>query len=324
MGYYLGIDLGGTNIGVGIIDETYRFVAEYSTFTQSERGFGPIIADMAGAAVKALEEAGLTVNDIPYVGIGVPSSINPVTNRVVYANNLQWKDEDVIGEFRKHLDIPIFLANDADAAALGEAVAGAAKAYTNVMMLTLGTGVGGSIILDKHIFAGGDGYGCEPGHSTVVMDGRRCTCGRKGCLEAYASVTALIQDTRAAMEKTPHSLMHQAAAAAGRVDGRTSFDAAKQGDEAAMEVVKNYIHYLAVGISSFETLFRPEVVLLGGGVANQGDYLIEPLRKKVHAMGLSPENTPEIPILHAVLGNNAGIIGAALLGGALQSKTYSL
>lgn len=299
---------------MGVIDETYHFVSEYHTFTLGKRGFKAIIADMAAAAVKALEKADLTLKDIPYVGIGVPSSINPVTGRVVYANNLQWKDEDVVGEFRKHLDIPVYLANDADAAALGEAIAGAAKDYGNVMMLTLGTGVGGSVIFDKKIFAGGDGYGCEPGHSMIVMDGRLCTCGRKGCLEAYASVTALIRDTEAAMEETPDSLMHEVAANAGKVNGRTSFDAAKRGDKAAIEVVKNYIIYLAVGISSFETLLRPEAVLLGGGVANQGDYLIEPLKKKVHAMGLSPENTPEIPILHAVLGNDAGIIGAALLG----------
>lgn len=314
MGYYLGIDLGGTNIAVGVIDDAYRFAAEYNTPTLGDRGFETIIADMADAAVKALKKANLTLDDIPYVGIGVPSSINPVTNRVVYANNLQWKDDDVIGEFRKHLDIPVFLANDADAAALGEAMAGAAKDYTNVLMLTLGTGVGGSIIFNKQIFAGGDGYGCEPGHSTIVMDGRPCTCGRKGCLEAYASVTALIKDTKEAMEAHPESLMHKIAEKAGRVNGKTSFEAAKQGDRAALEVVENYIHYLSVGISSLETVFRPEVVILGGGVANQGDYLIEPVKQKVYDMSLSAENTPEIPILHAVLGNGAGIIGAALLG----------
>lgn len=314
MGYYLGIDLGGTNIAVGVIDDSCRFVAEYHTPTLGERGFEAIIADMADAAMKALKKADLTLNDIPYVGIGVPSSINPETNRVVYANNLGWKDDDVVGEFKKHLDIPVFLANDADAAALGEAIAGAAKDYKNVLMVTLGTGVGGSIIFDKEIFAGGDGYGCEPGHTTIVMDGRPCTCGRKGCLEAYASVTALIKDTKEAMEAHPESLMHQMAAEAGKVNGKTCFDAAKKGDKTALLVVENYIHYLAVGISSLETVFRPEVVLLGGGVANQGDYLIEPVKKKAYEMSLSPENTPEIPILHAVLGNDAGIIGAAFLG----------
>ena len=286
MGYYLGIDLGGTNIAVGVMDDTYRFLSEYHTPTLGERGFEAIIADMADAAVKALEKAGLTLKDIPYVGIGVPSSINPETNRVVYANNLQWKDDDVVGEFQKHMDIPVFLANDADAAALGEAIAGAAKDYTNVLMLTLGTGVGGSIILDKQIFPGGDGYGCEPGHTTIVMDGRPCTCGRKGCLEAFASVTALIKDTKEAMEAHPDSLMHQVAWAAGKVNGKTSFDAAKQGDQAALQVVENYIHYLAVGISSLETVFRPEAVILGGGVANQGDYLIEPVKRKVYELSL--------------------------------------
>lgn len=324
MGYYLGIDLGGTNIAVGVMDETYRFVAEYRTLTLKERGFEAIIADMADAAAKALQKANLALKDIPYVGIGVPSGINPVTNRVVYANNLQWKDDDVIGEFRKHLDIPVYLANDADAAALGEAIGGAAKGYSNVLMLTLGTGVGGSFILNKQIYAGGDGYGCEPGHTTIAMDGRPCTCGRNGCLEAYASVTALINDTKEAMEKHPDSLMHQVAKKARKVDGKTSFDGAKQGDKTALGVVENYIHYLSVGISSLETVFRPEVVILGGGAANQGDYLIAPVRRKVYEMSLSQENTPEIPILHAILGNDAGIIGAAILGETLQSKLYSL
>ncbi|MEM1483512.1 ROK family protein [Oscillospiraceae bacterium PP1C4] len=315
MKYYLGIDLGGTNIAVGIIDENYKFVAEHETPTLGCRPFEIIVADMADAAKKALENAGLTTKDIEHVGIGAPSTVDPTTRHLVFANNLNWVDVDVIGEFKKHMDVPVYLANDADCAAYGEALAGAAKDYTNVMMLTLGTGVGGGIILDKKIFLGGNGHGSEPGHSTLVMDGEPCTCGRRGCLEAYASVTALIRDTIRAMAADPTSVMHEMCGDDMRkVNGRTAFDAAKKGDKTGLEVVENYRHYLAVGISSFITLFRPEVIILGGGVCNEGEYLLEPLRKEVNATAYAADLMPETPIIKAALGNNAGIIGAAFLG----------
>lgn len=314
MAYYLGIDLGGTNIAVGVIDENCQFISDYHTPTLPLRGFQAVVGDMADAALKALAKAGLHLSDLDYIGIGIPSSINPNNHHAVYANNLDWKDADVIGEFQKHIDIPVFLANDADAAALGEAIGGAAKDYDNMMMLTLGTGVGGSIVLNKKLFLGGDGYGCEPGHSTIVMEGRPCTCHRRGCLEAYASVTALIQDTKQAMDADPGSLMHEIAAEMGAINGRVAFAAAKRNDPAATTVIENYIHFLAIGISSFETLFRPQVIILGGGISNQGDCLLAPLKQVVSTMELAPGITPEIPIIQAQLGNNAGIIGAALLG----------
>ena len=318
MKYYLGIDLGGTNIAVGIVSENYEFVADYKTPTLSQRGFEPIVADMADAAQKALEKAGLTLQEIEHVGIGAPSTIDPVTNRMVYANNLDWVDADIIAEFKKHMSVAVYLANDADCAAYGEALAGAAKDYANVLMLTLGTGVGGGFILDKKIFLGGNGHGCEPGHCTLVMDGEPCTCGRSGCLEAYASVTALIRDTIRAMAADPHSIMHELCEDDMRkVSGRTAFDAARRGDQAGQAVVDRYIHYLAAGISSFVTTFRPECVILGGGVCNEGDYLLDPLRKEVHDTAYAPDLMPETPILRATLGNDAGIIGAAFLGAQL-------
>lgn len=315
MKYYIGIDLGGTNIAVALMNENYEFISEYKTPTLAERGFEPIVADMARACEEAAAKAGLTMADIEHVGIGVPSTLDPVNRHVVFANNLGWVDKDVLAEFAKHCSVPTYIANDADCAAYGEAVAGAARDYTNVLMLTLGTGVGGGIIMNKKIFLGGNGHGSEPGHTTIVMDGEQCTCGRRGCLEAYASVTALIRDTIRAMEADHDSLMWESCGGdTSKVDGRTSFEAAKLGDASAKKVVDNYIHYLAVGISSFVTLLRPEVVILGGGVCNQGEYLLKPLREEVANTAYASGLMPETPIIRAELGNDAGIVGAAFLG----------
>lgn len=313
--YYLGIDLGGTNIAVAVMDENYQFIAKHSTPTLGRRSFEEVVKDMADASLLVLEKAGISKDAVEHVGVGVPSTIDPDTRNVVYANNLNWVNRDLITEFKKHINLPVYIANDADCAAYGEALAGAAKDYQDMMMITLGTGVGGGIVFNKKIYVGGNQHGCEPGHCTLVMDGEPCTCGRKGCLEAYASVTALIRDTIRAMAGNPCSIMCEMCGNdMTKVSGRTAFDAAKQGDETAIEVVNNYIHYLAVGISSFITLWRPQAIILGGGVCNEGENLLAPLRKEVHRTVYAADLMPETPIIKATLGNDAGIVGAAFLG----------
>lgn len=315
MKYYLGIDLGGTNIATGVLDESYRFLARHNVSTLGTRPFDVVVRDMATAAQEVLAKAGLTEKDISYVGIGAPSTIDPNTHHVVFANNLGWKDADLEGEFRKSWNVPVRIGNDADCAALGEALAGSAKDYDSMMLLTLGTGVGGSFILDKKIYLGGNGYGCEPGHSVLVYNGELCTCGRRGCLEAYASVTALIRQTVEMMAAYPRSLMRELCEHDLRkVSGRTAFDAAKKGDEAALRVVENYVNYLSAGIVSLVTSFRPAVVLLGGGISNEGDYLLEPVRRLVRETLYNADMIEAPAILRASLGNDAGIIGAAFLG----------
>ena len=316
MKHYLGIDLGGTNIAVGVLDEEHRFLAKTSTPTLSRRGFEAVVADMADAAVRALAQANLTADDVEYIGIGAPSTMNPFNHHIIFANNLGWRDADVIGEFRKHLDKPAFIANDADCAALGEAVAGDAKQYGACILLTLGTGVGGGVIVNGHIFNGGTGYGCEPGHMIIIAGGEPCSCGRRGCLEAYASVTALIRDTIRAMAAHPESLMREMCGEDIRkVNGRLAFDAARRGDRTAQEVVDNFIEYLALGISNLSIFFRPDVFIIGGGVSNEGENLLAPLRRRVEALDLyTTEFVPQPEIIKAKLGNDAGIIGAAMLG----------
>ncbi|MDL2327056.1 ROK family protein [Ruminococcaceae bacterium OttesenSCG-928-A11] len=315
MSTYLGIDLGGTNIAAGVVNGDYKLLEKFQLPTRNTRSFEEIVASLAEAARGALAAAGVSEGDIGYVGLGVPSSINPENQHVVLANNLSWRDVDVISEFRKHWDIPVHVANDADCAALGEAMAGAAKAYRSVLMVTLGTGVGGGLVIDGKLFLGGDGYSIEPGHSLLVEDGFPCTCGRHGCIESYASVTALIRQTIDMMLVNRHSKMwDECGRDLNRVNGRTAFDAARKGDAAGRQVVDNYIHHLGASIASLVTAYRPHAVLIGGGVSNEGEYLLGPLRKIVNSSYYANGIVPEPAILKAEMGNDAGIVGAALLG----------
>jgi len=315
LNYYLGIDLGGTTIKAGVVREDHSVVCKHKVRTTPDRFAHEIIYDMAEAGKTVLSMAGISETKIRYVGISVPSAVNPVNNHIVYANNLDWKDFDLIPVFKEAWDIPVLLANDGDAAALAEVTAGAAREYTDALMLTLGTGIGGGLIINKKVYAGGDGFGTEPGQLIILTGGELCTCGVRGCFEAYGSVTALTRDTLRAMEKHPGSLIHEICGGdKSRVGGRTAFQAAKRGDETGQKVVDSYIGYLAAGITSLIVLLRPQAVILGGGVCAEGDSLFVPLRERVSSMVYGADVIGSPPILKAALGNDAGFIGAALLG----------
>lgn len=315
MGHFLGIDLGGTNIVAGVVDGARQIVRKSQRPTLPKRSFEAVVADMAAAAREALQGAGLEPRDIPYVGIGVPSTVDPRTHRLAFANNLGWRDVDVVSEFQKTWDIPIRIGNDADCAALGECLGGAGQAYDHILMITLGTGVGGGLVLHKKLFLGGAGYGIEPGHTLLVHDGFLCTCGQRGCLEAYASVVALIRQSIDMMMAYPHSLMwEECGHDLNKVEGRTPFAAAGRGDVAGTLVVEQYIRYLAGGLASMVNLLRPQAIIVGGGVSNAGDALLEPLRREMNLRVYSAETLPPPPVIQARLGNDAGVIGAALLG----------
>jgi glucokinase len=314
--YYAGIDIGGTKIAFGIVGEGRKLLASRSMPANTGRCFEVIVQEMADMVKTTALDAGLGPDRIASVGIGVPSTVDPQTGRVVFANNLGWRDMDLTGEFKKHWNIPVYMENDADCAALAESMEGPA-AGKNVLVITIGTGFGGGLILNNRIFKGGDNSGFEPGHSVLVFEGERCTCGLRGCAEAYTSVTALIRQTREKMETHRDSLMwRECGGDLEKVDGRTSFNAAKKGDTAAGDVVRTYIEYVSAGIANLVTLFRPQVVIIGGAISAEGEYLLEPLRKsagnRIYAAGILP-----MPALQkARLGNDAGIIGAALLGAA--------
>lgn len=315
MKYYVGIDLGGTNIAAGVVDENCRIVVKHSVKTRAGRPFEEIVADLAGAAYRAVELAGLTMDSVESIGLGTPSCINPKTRLLVNANNLDWRNVPLPAELQKHFDLPVFIRNDADCAALGEVLAGAAKDYEDALMVTLGTGVGGGVIMGKEIFNGCDHMGAEIGHTKLVFGGVQCTCGQYGCLESYASATALIRQTRQAMEEHPESLLwEQCGRDPGSVDARTAFDAARRGDHTALQVVDRYIAYLAAGLSTLIVIFRPQVILIGGGISNEGSYLLEPLNRKIYTSTYAAEQVGVPPAVAATLGNDAGIIGAAMLG----------
>ncbi len=307
---YIGIDLGGTNIAVGLVDENGKILAQDSTPTLATRDYDEIVKDMALLSEKVTNAAGYSMKDVKGVGIGCPSAVDNETGEVVYTANIpSFCNLPLVKEFQKYHNIPIVLENDANAAAYGEYVVNGENASVFIAV-TLGTGVGGGIIIDGKIFRGSNGAGVEIGHMPLVHNGIRCGCGNRGCWEAYASVTALVKQTRFAIAKHPESLMKTISDKRGVINGRTAFDAAKQGDAVAQDVVKKYIEYIANGIVGIVNIFQPEKVVIGGGISKEGEYLIKPITEYVRKYDFNQFFEP-VRIEPATLFNDAGIIGAA-------------
>lgn len=314
---YIGIDLGGTNIAVGIVDENGKIVAQGSTPTMNDRSYQEIVKDMADLSLNLIEKAGLSVSDIKAAGIGSPGSIDSKNGVVIYANNLRFDNAPLRAELQKYINVPVAVENDANAAAFGEYSATGTKSDCFVAV-TLGTGVGGGIVIDGKIFRGFNGAAGEVGHTTLVTDGVLCSCGKKGCWEAYASVTALIRQTKVAIEKHPESLMVELMKNNNNeVSGRTAFDAAKRGDAAAQEVVDQYVKYVADGVTDLINIFQPETLVISGGISREGEYLVEPVRNYVKENGYNKGMLPMTKIQAATLLNDAGIVGAAFAAKAL-------
>ena len=314
MKYYIGIDLGGTNIKAGVVSEEFEIVAKSSCKTDLPRPGEEICADMAKVALEAVEAAGLTLADIEAVGIGTPGTANSETGVIEYSNNLGFLNFPVVELMKTHIDKPCYVENDANAAAYGEFIAGAAKGANDAVCITLGTGVGGGIIINKKIYSGFNFAGAEIGHTVINVDGPQCTCGRKGCFEVYSSATGLIRMTKEAMEKDPASLLHTESEENGKVSARTAFNAMRKGDATAKQVVDDYIKYLACGIANTINIFQPDILCIGGGVCNEGDPLLLPLKKLVAKEVYTRNSDKNTEIVIAKLGNDAGIIGAAFLG----------
>lgn len=314
--YYIGIDLGGTNIAVGIVDESFKIVKKGSTPTLVNRDPELIIADMGKLCLELLAETGIGLEEVVCAGIAAPGSVNPRTGIIEYANNLPFLRFPIADTLRKYLPVrKVFLENDANAAALGEAVGGTAKGKRLSVMITLGTGVGGGVIIDGKIYSGFNYAGAELGHTVIEYNGRQCSCGRKGCFEAYASATALVSMTKEKLAACKDTLMWEMCGNdINKADARIAFAAMKKGDRAGKEVVDMYISYLACGITNMINIFQPEVLLIGGGVCNEKDYLLKPLTEIVNADQYTRNQAVKTEIKIAALGNDAGIVGAAALG----------
>lgn len=312
--YRIGVDLGGTNIVAGVVDEFYKIVAKAKRKTACPRPAGEILADIAACVNEAVKTAGITMDEVKSIGIGTPGSVNKRMGIIEYANNLGFDKVPARDILLKYFDKPIYIENDANCAALGEAVAGAGGNVENFVAITLGTGVGSGIIVNGKIVNGCNDAAGEMGHSVIVVDGEPCTCGRKGCWEAYSSATALVRQTKAAMEENKASLMWEVVDGdISKVNGRTAFDAMRKGDTAAKQVVDTYIRYLAAGVTNVVNTFQPDVLCIGGGIGCEGEPLLAPVREYVAKERYSIHCGKQTQICSAVLGNDAGVIGAALL-----------
>lgn len=316
MSYYLGIDLGGTNIVAGVVNEEHKIIARAECKTNVPRPEDSICDSMAEISREAVKKAGLTLGDISSVGIGVPGAVNPITGVVEYAVNLFFHNWSLVKMMEERLGKKVYIENDANAAAYGEFVAGALKNTTNSVAITLGTGVGGGIIIGGKLYSGSNYAGGEMGHVVIVYNGAPCQCGRKGCWEAYASATGLINLTKKAIEENPDKadcLLSYCSGNVKNVNGATAFKAQRAGDKLGSAVVNEYIGYLACGLTNIINVFQPEIICIGGGISREGDNLILPLRKIIEQERYTKHNDKQTQICVAQLGNDAGIIGAALL-----------
>lgn len=312
--YRLGIDLGGTNIAAGVVDEDYKIIGTGKVKTGAHRSNDEIADDMAKAARMAIKDAGIDISEITAMGIGSPGSVIPSKGIVATSNNLKFSNLPLCAMMKERLGVDFYIENDANAAAYGELLAGAGKGCKNFVAITLGTGVGSGIIIDGKIFSGSNNAGGELGHTVIVVDGEACTCGRKGCWEAYASATALIRQTKAEMEANKQSIMWKLCDGdINRVNGKTAFDAMRENDESGIKVVKEYIRYIAIGITNVINIFQPEVLCIGGGISKEGDVLTKPITQFVKNGRFSKNIERQTVVKVAALGNDAGIIGAAFL-----------
>ena len=319
--YYIGIDLGGTNIAAGVVDGSHKIIKKKSIPTGASRPADEITADIAKLCVEVAKEASLTIDDIEYIGIATPGSAKCDTGEILYANNLPFSNYKMAEKLSSMLGAKkrVYIENDANAAAKAESVAGAAKGSKYSVMITLGTGVGGGIIIDGQVYCGFNFAGAELGHIVIKKDGRPCSCGRRGCWETYSSATGLVKTTREALESARAAgrktvMEEMIGGDLSRVSARTAFAAKRRGDALADEVVDEYIGSLVCGLVNIINIFQPNVLSIGGGISGEGDYLLNMLPEKVFAETYSRGDTPQCELKIAELGNDAGIIGAAALG----------
>jgi glucokinase len=309
--YYIGVDIGGTNISAGAVTADGELLFKKSVKTGKERAYQEIVNDIIAIIEDVRKDGG---DDVKSVGLGCPGSCNKSTGIVEFAGNLQWYNVPLAADVQKGVSFPVSLENDANAAAYGEFIAGAARGKNSTVVITLGTGVGAGIVIDGKVFCGENFAGAEIGHMVIdVMGEIPCTCGRSGCFEVFSSATGLIRMTGEAMQKHPESAMHGITQELGKISARTAFLAAKQGDTAGKQVVDNYIKCLAAGITNVINIFQPDCLCIGGGVCNEGDALLLPLREIVAREVYSRDSEKNSEILICELGNDAGIIGAALV-----------
>ncbi len=312
--YRIGIDLGGTNIAIGLVTDDGVLIRKDSIPTNVRQTGEALAEDMAEFTARFLEAQHIGQEAVRSIGIGCPGVSDNEKGLLLLTVNLPFKNTNIREIFLRRFPQPVQLANDANCAALAEVRAGAAKGYQTSITITLGTGVGGGIIIDGKIYTGFNFAAGELGHMVIHTGGELCGCGRKGCLEAYASATALIRETKKAAQRHPESLIHQLCEGdLNKINAKTAFDAKRAGDPTGIQLVENFTIDLAEGLISYINIFQPEIILIGGGISKEGEYLLAPLREYVFRYAYGNDFLPRTRIEKAVLGNDAGIIGAAML-----------
>jgi len=314
MAYYVGIDLGGTNIKAGVVDSEGKLINKLSIKTHAERSMEEIIHDMGQLAADCIKDAGMEVSDIEAIGIGSPGTPDNKEGLLVYSSNLPFNKAPMRKLIREVIDLPVYIDNDANCAAMAEAVAGAAKGTKDSVTITLGTGVGAGVIVNGRIYSGFNQAGSEFGHTVLVSGGIQCGCGRKGCFEKYASASALARMTEETAAAHPDSVMNKLLEETGHSNAKIAFVAMRQGDKYAEELIDKYTDYLADGLANAINAFMPEVLVVGGGVCNEGDPLLIPMREKTMSRPYFGPGVPKTEIRLAQMGNDAGIVGAAMMG----------
>jgi glucokinase len=305
----IGVDLGGTKMLVGVVDAERRV-----SFESREQSAGQTEKELLTGLERELSEAIATRPEVAAVGLGLPCTIDQRRGVAINAVNLPIRDLPIRDLIEERIGLPVFLDNDASAAALAEHLYGAARGAQNAVMVTVGTGIGGGLILGGRVFRGTNGGGSELGHTVVEFDGHPCqgSCPNRGCLEAVASGTAIAREGRIAAEREPDSVLGTALAEGRAIDGVLVTEAAKSGDEAAVAVFNLIGRKLGAGLTSFANIFEPEVIVVGGGVAaGAGELLIGPAREEVVSKALPPMN--RVSVVGAELGGESGMIGAAAM-----------
>ena len=311
----IGVDLGGTNIAAGVVDENNRIIGRASVKTNCPRPAEQIADSIVEVSKMAVKNAGVSFEDIDAIGIGTPGAVNS-EGVVEFSSNLGFNDTPLLTLVETRSGKKVFVENDANCAALGEQVAGCGNGVPNFVAVTLGTGIGGGIIIDNNLLTGVNGAAGEIGHMVIEHSGVVCACGRIGCFEQYASASALVRQTKDALirDREHNSIMW------GLIDnnmdnvsGKTVFDAAHMNDEIALKVIDRFVEYLSCGVANLINIFQPEILCIGGGISAQGEYIIKPLVEKVEKKRYTKHSKVQTKICAATLGNDAGIIGAAIL-----------
>ena len=311
---YIGIDLGGTGIKAGVVNDKGEILSKASCPTLPERGYEAVIRDMANLAIQVARDSGHEIGDMEAIGVGLPGIMDPRTGRIPFCTNLGWHDVPLVEEMAKYVDVPVFVDNDATVAGLAESVAGVSAGCENSVFVTLGTGVGGGVVLGGKVFSGSHGVATEIGHMITVVDGEPCTCGNRGCFERYASATALIREGRRMCEAKPDTALAKAVGGdLSAINAKHVIDLAKAGDPDCAAIFDRYVEHLAIGLVNIINLYDPEVIVLGGGVSHAGQFLLDAVRAKLPSL-VFYKGMPYARVELAKLTNDAGIIGAAMLG----------